>query len=76
MARVIDMGVKAISGLAFGGPKRNILFVLAASIIVDTRNFQVLEVNNEGSSLYTVSGLCTTGQKVDSFKLPNPCNGC
>lgn len=70
------MGTKAISGVAFGGPKRNILFVLASSKIVNVMNFAPLEDIKDGSSLYKVTGLCATSKKSTSFKLPNPCNGC
>lgn len=76
LVRVIDMGVRGVSGVTFGGPKRNILFVLASSQIVNAKNFAPLENVKDGSSIYKVTGLCATSRKSTSFKIPTPCNGC
>lgn len=70
------MGINGVSGLAFGGPNRNTLFVLASKIIINTVVFSTLETITDGSSVYKVTGLCGNGQKSTSFKLPAPCNGC
>lgn len=70
------MGIKAVTGLVFGGPKRDILFVLASSKYVNIFNFQPIEIIPSGSSIYKVTGLCAVGRKPTSFKLPTPCNGC
>lgn len=76
IVRIIDMGTKAISSVAFGGPNRDILFVLASSQIANVLNFQPIEVIPNGSSLYTVTGLCATGLKSTRAKIPTPCKGC
>lgn len=74
--KIIDIGVKALTGVAFGGKNRKTLFLLASSTIANVLNFQPLETVPDGSSLYKVTGLCATGRKSTSFKIPTACNGC
>ena len=78
VVRQIDMGVTGVSGLVFGGPKRDILFVLASSIILDTQTGKPTQMITTGSSLYKVTGLCVTGSEPTLFKVPEPCQtpGC
>lgn len=45
------MGVTGVSGVAFGGPKRNILFVTATAIILDLFTGKPMEMVANGSSL-------------------------
>lgn len=78
LIKVIDMGIQGVSGVAFGGPRRDILFVPAASLIINTKTGQPLETVTTGSSLYTVTGLGVTGRKQTLFNVPESCpnEGC
>lgn len=64
------MGVSGVSGMAFGGPKHNILFVTATAIILDLKTGKPMQTIAEGSSLYKVTGLCAYGRKSTTLKIP------
>lgn len=64
------MGVTGVSGVAFGGPKRNILFVTATAIILDLFTGKPMEMVANGSSLYKVVGLGVSGTKSTSLEIP------
>lgn len=72
VVRVIDMGIEGVSGVVFGGPKRDILFVPASSTIVNTTSGKPVEMVTTGSALYKVTGLCVTGSTPTRFKMPEP----
>lgn len=65
----IDMGVTGVTGVAFGGPKRDILFITAAAIILNLFTGKPMEMVANGSSLYKVTGLGVTGTKSKSLKI-------
>lgn len=68
MVDVIDMGITGISGMAFGGPKRDILFVTAAKNLFNLITGTKQEITS-GSSLYKVTGLCKYAAKSTSLKI-------
>lgn len=72
------MGVEGVSGVVFGGPERDILFIVVSSSILNTKTRQPMEIITTGSSLYKVTGLGVTGPKPARFKVPEPCRkqGC
>lgn len=70
LVKTIDMGIGGISGLAFGGPKRDILFVLASADVIDTTTGKPIDKITDGSSLYKITGLGVTGVKSSKFKIP------
>jgi len=49
-----------LTGVAFGGPNRDILFVVTSSIFLDTVTLKVLDVA-PAPPLYTITGLGATG---------------
>lgn len=63
------MGVQGINGLAFGGLKRDILFVTASADTVDTNTGSIQLSSRSGSSLYIVTGLHAIGEETPSFKV-------
>lgn len=63
------MGISGIAGLTFGGPKRDILFVTASSVIINSATGQVVQNITYGTSLYAVTGLCATGVRVSNLDL-------
>lgn len=65
----IDMDVTGVSGVAFGGPRRDILFVTVASIILDLFTGKPMEIVTDGSSLYRITGLDTMGPTPTSLKI-------
>lgn len=73
MVKVIDMGISGISGIVFGGPKRDILFILASKVIINTKTGKPMETITAGSSLYKISGLCVSGAAQTRFKIPKLC---
>lgn len=64
------MGIKGVSGHAFGRPRRHIIFVLATRDIIDTMTGKVIETITDGISLYKVTGLGVTGVKSSKFQIP------
>lgn len=66
----IDMDITGVSGVAFGGPKHDILFVTVAGIILDLYAGQPMEVIANGTSLYTITGLDVKGPQSTSLKVP------
>lgn len=49
-----------LTGVAFGGPNRDILFVVTSSIFLDTVTLQVLDVA-PAPPLYMINGVNATG---------------
>lgn len=78
MVKVIDIGVPGVSGMVFGGPKRDILFVLASKVIINPKTGKPMEMLTLGSSLYKVTGLCVNGEHQTRFRIPKLCQkqGC
>lgn len=76
MIRVIDIGISGASGVVFGGPKRDILFVLVSKVVFNAMTFKPMETITTGSSLYKVTGLKqllgirVTGAAPTRFKIP------
>ncbi|XP_055321939.1 uncharacterized protein LOC129577983 [Sitodiplosis mosellana] len=60
---VAKLPINGTSSFAFGGPNRDILFVSAASTIVDAYTLAAEVISQNGSSLYKVTGLGITGRK-------------
>lgn len=50
MVKTIETGVHPINGLAFGGPNRDILFLLSSSGIINHSDGQVTNKNGCGSA--------------------------
>lgn len=67
MVGTIDMGIQGVSGMAFGGPNMDILFVTVAADIIQLTTGAVLDVIESGSSLYKVTGLGVTGPEPTGF---------
>lgn len=67
----IDMDVTGVSGVAFGGPKRDILFVTVAGIILDLYAGKPMEVITNGTSLYKITGLDAVGPESTNLKIPD-----
>lgn len=66
----INMGVTGVSGVAFGGPKRDTLFVTATGAILNLFTGKPTQMITSGSSLYKVTCLGVTGTKSTSLKIP------
>lgn len=66
---IIDLGITGVSGMAFGGPNHDILFVTVASTRFNLLEGTVEQVITEGTSLYMVTGLGVCGPKSTSFKV-------
>lgn len=69
VVQTIDVGISGISGITFGGPERNVLFVTASSLIVNTLTGQPIQNITRGSSLYAITGLCKTGVRVPNLNI-------
>lgn len=69
MVNVIDLGIKGVSGVAFGGPNKNILFVTVAANTVDTETGEITPTGEGGSSLYQITGLGVVGQTTTSVQM-------
>lgn len=67
----IDMDVTGVSGVAFGGPKRDILFVTVAGIILDLYAGTPMEIITNGTSLYKITGLDVIGPESTSLQIPD-----
>lgn len=65
----IDLGITGVSGMAFGGPNHDILFVTVASTRFNLLTGSVEKVITEGTSLYMVTGLGVRGPKSTSFNV-------
>lgn len=76
MVREIDMGVTGVSGVAFGGPKRDILFVTAVKTILDLFTSEPIEMVTNGSSLYKVTCLDVHGANSTSLKISTKISVC
>lgn len=63
------MGVTGVSGVAFGGPKHDILFVTATAVILDLLTGKPMETITNGSSLYKVTCLGARGTKSTSLEI-------
>ena len=61
MIEVIDLPVPGAIGLAFGGIRRNILYVIIESIILDALSLNVVKEVSGGSSIYAIYGLDSKG---------------
>lgn len=57
MVNTIELPVKGLYGLTFGGPRRDNLFVVAARKLVDRTTAQVIGQITNGSSLYMITGI-------------------
>lgn len=66
------MGIKGVSGVVFGGRKHDILFVTVAAIILDLYAGRPMDVVEEGSSLYKITGLGTSETKSTSLEVQEP----
>lgn len=70
VVRVIDMGISGVSGVVFGGPRRDILFVIASKNVYNSMTFKPMQTG-AGGSLYKVTGLCAKGFAPTRFKMPD-----
>lgn len=70
IVKEIDMGVTGVSGVAFGGPKHDILFVTATAIILDLFTGKPTQMVTTGSSLYKVTCLGARGTKSTGLEIP------
>lgn len=64
------MGVTGVSGVAFGGPKHDILFVTATAIVLNVFTGKPLQMVTNGSSLYKVTCLGAKGAKSSGLEIP------
>lgn len=62
MVKIIKFPSPVLNGLAFGGPERNILYVVAAPNFENPFTLEVIsEKTNTTTSLYMVTGLIAAG---------------
>lgn len=64
---IIDMEIQGVSGVPFGGPSMDILFVTMTADILSLTTGAVLNIVKTGSSLYKITGLGVTGPKPTGF---------
>lgn len=70
MVRTIDLPAPVLNGLAFGGPQKDILYVIAAPDYFNIYNQQVVaDPTNTTTSIYTVTGLGAVGTRSERFQL-------
>lgn len=69
LLHVINLGIKGVSGVAFGGPKGDTLYVTVAENTVDTETGELIPTGEGGSSLYQITGLCVIGQTTPSVQM-------
>lgn len=67
MVNTITLPVGQLKGLTFGGPQHDIIFVLAASDMVDVTTSQLIGQATNGSSLYMITGLGAMGPDLSRF---------
>lgn len=60
----INATVSLLTGLVFGGPKRDILFVLSAADVIDLETGKTIGDVDTGPSLVLITGLNATGPAV------------
>lgn len=58
---VFKLPVRGCSGVAFGGPNRDILFVTTQSKVIDNRSLEYVAEIIDGTSIYMITGLNATG---------------
>lgn len=63
----IKLPVHGCNGITFGGPHRNILYVVASRVLTDKITSQVVGEVTNGSSLYMVTGLGVKANKLSSL---------
>ena len=66
---VIDLPVPGAIGIAFGGIRRNILYVITSSIILDTLSSNVDKEVSAGTSIYAIYGLHSKGVPSTRMKV-------
>lgn len=68
LLRSIDMPVKNVTSVAFGGPNLDILYVTTATIALsqDEKNAQP-----DAGCLFAVEGLGVKGRRPNRFKMQN-----
>lgn len=70
MVNIIDFPAPVLNGLAFGGPRKDILYVVAAPDYFDIYSQQVVaDPTNTTTSLYAVTGLGAVGTRSERFQL-------
>ncbi|XP_055310182.1 uncharacterized protein LOC129573561 [Sitodiplosis mosellana] len=79
LADVYDIKVPGISGMALGGPNRDIMYVIAGSEIVNVYSTAVVKQITEGTSIFVLRGIGAMGQPSTSLSIKgqnNDCNKC
>lgn len=62
LVKTIDFPSPVLNGVAFGGPKRNLLFVIASPDYVNPFTSEIIaDPTNLTTSLYMITGLHATG---------------
>lgn len=72
------MPVTALDGLTFGGPNRDILFVVAQEQVIDANTTQQVSATiTQGTSLYMITNIGASGQQLSRIRIPGgpACNG-
>lgn len=65
---VAHLNVKGITGVTFGGPKREIIFAIVGSAMYNFETGQV-DTRTNGPSLYKIIGLNATGRKFSRLSI-------
>lgn len=60
---VIDLKVQGISGVTLGGTDRSTMYVIAGSYLLNVLTGEITGEVKDGTSIYTINGLNTGGQK-------------
>lgn len=59
----IDVHVKALASIVFGGPHRDVLFALAGSSVLDVHTGQIAGETTENGYLYVIRDLGARGHR-------------
>lgn len=67
---IINLPVKSVASVAFGGPHNDILFAVAGSMSINVITGQPMSIENPGNSfLYMITGLGAKGRKFKRLEI-------
>lgn len=66
---IAKLPYKGLGGLAFGGPYRDVLFVVTVANFVDVLEAKVIGNTGVGTALYQITGLGVNGRKTSRLTL-------
>lgn len=79
MADVYNIGGPGVSGIALGGPSRDILYVVSGSNIINVNTAAIVDQIIDGTSVFVLRDIGATGQPSTSLSIRGKgshCNKC